>query len=140
MPPHVHPPEAPLSTLGFVSRFVRNPLLVVPAAAYREDFVATSRGRLSYAWVTSPELVRAVLLDQKDLFRKQTQIRLLSPLLGKGLLTSEGADWKWQRQAAAPMFRHEDLLAFVPAFVRATKALLERWRASRSEALFFHNG
>ena len=130
MPPHVHPPEAPLSTLGFVSRFLRNPLLVVPAAAYREDFVATSRGHLSTAWVTSPELVRAVLLEQKDVFRKRTQIRLLSPLLGKGLLTSEGADWKWQRQAAAPMFRHEDLLSFVPAFVRATQALLERWRAS----------
>jgi cytochrome P450 len=55
---------------------------------------------------------------------------LLSPLLGKGILTSEGADWKWQRQAAAPMFRPQDLKNFVPAFVGATRDLLARWRAS----------
>jgi cytochrome P450 len=55
---------------------------------------------------------------------------LLSPLLGKGILTSEGADWKWQRQAAAPMFRPQDLAGFVPAFVRAADSTIARWRAN----------
>ena len=70
----------------------------------------------------SPSLIKAVLLDEREKFRKLTQIRLLAPLLGKGILTSEGADWKWQRQASAPMFQPQDLLGFVPTFVRAAEA------------------
>src|SRR5687767_1284937 len=99
----------------------------MPQAVYEEDFVAVD-ARLRGVWITAPALVKTVLLDERDRYRKLTQIRLFSPLLGKGILTSEGADWKWQRQAAAPMFRPEELGAFVPAFVRATEAALARWR------------
>lgn len=129
-PVRVEPPARPLGRVGFVSRFVRNPLLVVPRAAYEEDLVVDHGAPLPLVWITAPELVKTVLLDEHEKFRKQSQIRLLGPLLGKGVLTSEGADWKWQRQASAPMFRQQDLLGFVPVFVAATEALLARWRAS----------
>ncbi len=125
--PRIVPPARAPGRIGFVTAFVRNPLEVIPQAAYEEDFVALGRAR---AWVTSPSMIKAVLLDQRDNFRKLTQIRLLRPLLGKGILTSEGADWKWQRQAAAPMFRPQTLGAFVPTFVRAAEDTLARWRAA----------
>jgi cytochrome P450 len=32
------------------------------------------------------------------------------------LFMAEGADWKWQRRAVAPSFRHDKLLALVPTF------------------------
>ena len=102
---------------------------MVPRAAYDEDFVAGASVRRRFAWVTAPELVKAVLLDEREKFQKLSQIRLLSPLLGKGILTSEAPDWRWQRQASSPMFRREDLLGFVPTFVRATQKLLAGWRA-----------
>ncbi len=102
----------------------------MPRAAYEEDFVASAGRARPFAWVTAPALIKAVLLDERDKYRKASQIRLLSPLLGKGILTSEGAEWRWQRQASSPMFRREDLLGFVPTFVRATGKLLERWRGS----------
>jgi cytochrome P450 len=57
---------------------------------------------------------------------------VLGPLLGKGVLTSEGSDWKWQRQISAPMFRHHELMTFVPTFVRATNDLIARWRRTSS--------
>ncbi|HEX5094122.1 MAG TPA: cytochrome P450 [Burkholderiales bacterium] len=123
--PRIVPPERPLRRLAFVSRFVRNPLTVVPQAAYEEDLVAPPGGAI--VWVTGPQHVRAVLLESRDKFAKTAQIRLLGPLLGKGILTSEGADWKWQRQASAPMFRPQELAHFVPAFVRATRRLAARW-------------
>ena len=129
MLPRIIPPEQPLGRLAFVTTFVRNPLAVVPRAAYEEDFVASLSGPRPYACVTSPGLVKTVLLDERDKFGKRSQIRLLGPLLGKGILTSEGADWRWQRQASAPMFRQEDLLGFVPTFVRSTGKLLDGWRA-----------
>jgi cytochrome P450 len=129
VPPRIVPPEIPRGRIAFVAAFIRNPLEVVPRAAYDEDFVAFGGARAPRAWVTSPALVKGVLLDQRDKFRKLTQIRLLGPLLGKGILTSEGAHWKWQRQAAAPLFRPQELGAFVPAFVRAADETLARWRA-----------
>ena len=103
---------------------------MVPRAAYEEDFVGGSRAGRQFAWVTAPALIKTVLLDERDKYRKLSQIRLLGPLLGKGILLAEGADWRWQRQASSPMFRREDLLGFVPAFVRATAKLVAGWRAA----------
>lgn len=127
-PPRIDPPAKPLDRLAFLATFVRNPLQVVPQAAYDEDFVPFGGASAPRAWITAPALIKAVLLDQREKFQKMSQIRLLRPLLGKGILTSEGADWKWQRQASAPMFRPQDLMGFVPAFVRVTNDLLGKWR------------
>lgn len=130
VPARVDPPAEPLRGLAFLAAFVRNPLEVAPRPVYEQDLVANPIGRVQRLWVTGPALVKTVLLDEREKFQKLSQIRLLAPLLGKGILTSEGADWKWQRQASAPMFRQQDLLGFVPAFVRATEALVDRWRAA----------
>jgi cytochrome P450 len=128
VPPRIVPPAKRLGRMRFAATFLRNPLEVVPQAAYEEDFVPFGGARAPRAWITSPALVKAVLLDQRDKFCKRTQIRLLSPLLGSGILTSEGAEWRWQRQAASPVFRPESLATFVPAFVRAAEARLAEWR------------
>lgn len=130
VPPRVQPPPRPLKGLAFLSAFVRNPLEVAPQAVYERDLVMNAVGGMQRLWITAPALVKTVLLDEREKFQKLSQIRLLSPLLGRGILTSEGAEWKWQRQASAPMFRHQDLLAYVPTFVRATEALVTKWRAA----------
>jgi cytochrome P450 len=129
-PPRVVPPAHPQGRIGFIRTFVRNPLEALPAAAYEEDVVVTGSPKSPRVWISAPPLIKAVLLDQRDIFRKLTQIKLLSPLLGKGVLTSEGADWKWQRQASAPMFKPQDLLGFVPSFVQAAESTVAQWRAS----------
>jgi cytochrome P450 len=134
-PPRVAPAARPLGRLAYLRAFVRNPLEVLPRAVYEEDFVAFGGAKATRAWVTSPALVKAVLLDEREKFGKLTQIRLLGPLLGKGILTSEGADWKWQRQASAPMFRPQELAGFVPAFVRAAEDALARWRAKPADSV-----
>jgi cytochrome P450 len=128
IPPHVAPLTPRPRGLALVAALVRNSLEVLPPAVYREDFVVATGGRVPRAWVTSPALIKAVLLDQRERFNKSVQIRLLGPLLGRGILTSEDADWRWQRQAAAPIFRPAELSAFVPAFVRSAERALERWR------------
>ncbi len=128
--PRIIPPRKPLGRVAFAQAFIRNPLTVVPQAAYEEDFVPLGKKR---AWITSPALIRAVLVDQRDKFRKLQQIRLLSPLLGRGILTSEGPQWRWQRQAAAPMFAPDALASFVPAFVRAAEERVAKWRETDGE-------
>ena len=135
VPPRITPPAKPLGRLAFIATFVRNPLEVVPQGVYENDFHRDGGAGAARAWISGPSLIKTVLLDEREKFQKLTQIRLLSPLLGKGLLTSEGAEWKWQRQASAPMFRPQELLGFVPAFVRASQDLLARWREAPQGAV-----
>src|SRR5262249_57128828 len=49
------------------------------------------------------------------------------------LFMAEGADWKWQRRAVAPTFRHDKLLALVPTFSAIAVRQAERWRAATRE-------
>ena len=126
-PVRIVPPGEPLGRIAFFRTFARNPLEVIPRSVYEEDFVPVGGARPRAVWITSPALVKAVLLDERDKFRKLTQIRLFRPLLGKGILTSEGAEWKWQRQASSPMFRPDQLSGFTPRFAKAAHDAVDRW-------------
>lgn len=125
-PPTVTPPRVPLSLPNFLINFIRNPLLVVPEAVYRES-VYQFGTRLT--WVTDPTLIKRILLDDRDSFPKTPLEKLvLGPLLGNGLLVSSGAEWKWQRQTAAPVFRHADNLRYTPVMVSAAEEIIDIWR------------
>jgi len=132
----VPPLEGPVGRLSFFATLLRNPLRILPAAVYEEGIVFAGRAGRAVCWITEPSLIKTVLLDKHDAFRRTpiTQ-RILGPLLGKGVLTADGADWKWQRQTAAPVFRHHDLLGFVPTMAEAAERLLVQWREGASGAV-----
>src|SRR6185312_2517956 len=54
--------------------------------------------------------------------------RVFHSTLGDGILTSEGASWRWQRRTTAPLFRPADLANLVPAMTSAAEAQVTRWR------------
>ena len=74
VPPRIAPPAQPLAGLAFVAQFVRNPIAVVPQAAYEGDLVAYERGRRAIVWITAPALIKQVLLDEREKFLKLAQI------------------------------------------------------------------
>ena len=81
-----------------------------------------------YLVVNAPAGVQRVLLDNAGNYVKsRIARRLLEPGLGRGLLTSEGEDWRRQRRIMAPAFDHRSLLAYAPMMAEATTALAERW-------------
>ena len=49
-------------------------------------------------------------------------------LLGNGLMVSEGALWKAERQMIQPAFHHEMICALMDVIAAANLALLEKWR------------
>jgi cytochrome P450 len=125
-----------LRSVAFFLNLLRNPLRVLPAAAYEDDIVVAARAGRTVCWITEPSLIKTVLLDRREAFpRTYVTQRLLGPLLGNGVLTADGRDWKWQRQTAAPVFRHGDLLAFVPTMVAAAERLLADWRGGTPGAI-----
>jgi cytochrome P450 len=111
-------------------RFMRNPLLCIPREVYEKPIVFVP-GPPPRAYVCDPELVKTVLLDRREVFPKTAVLRrVLGPLLGNGILLSEGDEWRWQRQTVAPLFRHSDILDYVPAMAAAAERQIEVWRAA----------
>jgi cytochrome P450 len=130
-PPTVQGPPRPLPLRRFLVRFVRNPLASLPQPVYEEPIVVHDNGRSVIAWLTDPALVEKVLLHASAQFPKTPlEKKVFANTLGDGILTSEGASWRWQRRTAAPLFRPADLESLVPAMTAAAEDQLARWLAS----------
>lgn len=124
----VTPPPQPLPPLRRLRTLVRNPIEVWPAAVYRESVFRSELLGRETVFVMDPDLVRQVLVERADSFSKaETLRRSLGPALGDAILTADGARWRWQRRAAAPIFRQERLLGFVPAMRDAAARTRDRW-------------
>lgn len=127
-PPRVGPARAPARFPFYLLDVVRNPLSAWPAAVYEQEIVATQERFRSFAWVCAPDLVKTVLLDEREHYPKTPiEKRVLGPLLGNGVFTADGADWKWQRHVVAPLFRQSELLRYVPAMAAAAAAFADDW-------------
>jgi len=132
-PPTVKPSVRSPLLLPFIARFVRNPLRSLPHTVY-EEYVATYGKRPLVAWVTDPALIENILLKYAERFPKtRLDRRVLKPIVGEGLLTAEGDSWRWQRKLASPLFRHSELLSYVPIMVEAADERVARWKAHGTE-------
>ncbi len=59
--------------------------------------------------VTNPNLVKEILLDIGNYHKARPSTFILSKLVGKSLLTTNGEEWANHRQIFAPAFRVEAL-------------------------------
>jgi len=82
-----------------------------------------------------PDLARHVLRDNFANYTKERtpDDTMLRPLLGNGLLTSDGADWARQRRMCAPAFRRNEVEPFSDLIVRAAAQLRDTWRAAGAD-------
>src|SRR6516162_10829955 len=125
------PPERPLGLLG-LRALLRNYIETVPRSAY-EQSVTRIRTRLSDVLIISdPNIIQEILVEKADAFgRDPTTRRSFAPVIGEtSLFLAEGAEWRWQRRAVAPIFRNETLLSFVPVFAAMAQRQVDRWRVA----------
>ncbi|PRH87318.1 cytochrome P450 [Labrys okinawensis] len=116
------------SLLSVFSAMITNPLKVIPPEAFHEPLVVTRDGGKLRVFITDPALIHEALTGNAAVLGKgEDTKRGLGPALGEGLLTADGAHWKWQRQSVAQGFRHEKLLAFLPAMIAAAERTRARW-------------
>ncbi|MGA8177651.1 MAG: cytochrome P450 [Pseudolabrys sp.] len=123
------PPARPLGLLGLPT-LMRNYIETVPRSAYDQN-VTHFRTRMSDVLIVSDlDIIQELLVDKAEAFgRDPTTRRSFAPVIGNtALFLAEGADWRWQRRAVAPIFRHETLLSFVPVFAAMAQRQVERWR------------
>ena len=103
VPPHPPRMERGLTTLETVAALRRNVLEMWPQAAYETELLA---GRLlgrSHVLINSPDLIQRILVDNfENYHRPAATRRILGPIIGDGLLLSEGLLWREQRSIVAP--------------------------------------
>lgn len=76
-----------------------------------------------------PDFVKHVLIDNVQNYHKGRIALVLRPLLGNGLLLSEGDTWKRNRRLAQPAFHRHVLAKLTDGMVAATEQMLARWAA-----------
>ncbi|MEO1271591.1 MAG: cytochrome P450, partial [Myxococcota bacterium] len=114
---------------GHMRRLQADPLrMMLEVGRMYRPVARLQLGPITAHLVTSPELARDVLLTRRELFSKDTRgFRKLRVLLGDGLLTSEGTQWRRQRRTMQPVFRRSKVSVFADAMVRQTTQMLDAW-------------
>ena len=103
VPPYPAIPDSDLSLLQFLKAVRTNALQIWPRAAYEQDSVARSLLGRTMTLLNKPEAIHRVLVENPENYRRgRASLRILRPVMGKGLLLSEGEDWKLQRRTIAP--------------------------------------
>ena len=92
---------------GFrIARALRdNALLAFPPEAFEEEVIVRSFLGRKRIILNRPSAIHHILVENPGNYgRTAATIRMLRPLLGSGLLLSEGEAWKYQRRTLAPAF------------------------------------
>lgn len=108
---------------------MRNPLRVyLEMAARYGDAVRVPIGpKTSFYLLSRPEHAEHVLAANQGNYVKAFTYRPLRALIGNGLLTSEGEDWRRHRRLIQPTFSRREVLTFGPAMTDAGQRMLKRW-------------
>jgi cytochrome P450 len=123
-------PEPPATQTSLVKRIwhgVRDPLGFLIDLEARYGDIVTMRAGRSYA-IFHPDYVKHVLQDHYANYEKGEKYRAtLSPLMGNGLFTSEGAFWLRQRRIAQGAFQRTQLPAFGDHIIACVSDMVARW-------------
>lgn len=133
VPPY--PPRGPGPVAvwrGFVGERARTAVYGWSEAAFELDYMQRRVMGYNVHIPLTPDAVQHVLLDQAGRYEKPTIVKsLLAPVIGRGLLTSDGELWREQRRIVAASFVPAAVDSQIPVFAAAAAAIMARWQAGR---------
>jgi cytochrome P450 len=124
-------PSVPgLPFLGNAPSFLRNPLgFLCDVRAQYGDVARVALGPLTTTLISDPDLVEDILVTRSKAFLKDQFLRTqLTPILGQGLLSSEGDFWRRQRRLAQPAFHRDRIATYGGIMVDVAARLASQWR------------
>ena len=108
--------------LGVLYRLRRNALTAFPARCFSEPVVRLRLpGRALFLVTDGTAMIEMLQTRAADFERMPAGRRVLGPLAGNGLLTSEGERWRRQRRAMAPAFTPRIIPMMAAHIMRATE-------------------
>jgi cytochrome P450 len=126
------PPGFERNLLWFAWRKFRpaNPIFLFQHLADTYGDIAHYKlGHHRIVFLNNPEYIREVLVVQNDNFIKERTVRRSKMLLGEGMITSEGAEHRSQRQAAQPAFHRQRISEYASTMVEEAVHVRDSWSA-----------
>ncbi|MEO8755131.1 MAG: cytochrome P450 [Casimicrobiaceae bacterium] len=129
--PSPHEPPRAVATLDITFETDALTTLVQLFDRHGDAYRAFSPALARDIWVLShPDHVRHVLVDHHANFTKGIGIERVAILLGKGLMTSEGDEWRSQRRLVQPSFHRTVIATWMPHIHAANDRLADKWAAA----------
>jgi cytochrome P450 len=109
----------------------QNALRAFPPQAFEQDMVARRFFGRRQIILNRPAAIQHILIDHPENYRRTAAtMRMLLPLLGRGLLLSEGEDWKYQRRTVAPALAPRTIPMLTPHIAQVTRTVIDKLTAS----------
>lgn len=80
-------------------------------------------------FLNHPDYIREVLVAQNDNFIKERTVQRSKMLLGEGMITSEGAEHRMQRQVAQTAFHRQRIRQYASTMVGEALRMRDSWKA-----------
>ena len=117
-----------LPVVGVIPQLRKDPLGFFLDISQRHGaLVPYQLGLNTVLMVNDPALVRHVLQDNFQNYRKSRFYDPLRPILGKGMFLAEGESWLKQRRGAKASFEAPSMVGYVQAVSDAADTMIERW-------------
>src|SRR4051812_39126791 len=109
---------------------MRDPLRFLRTMQQRHgDVVDVAIGPMKVTLVSHPDLVEDILVTRNRLWQKDAYLQTtLRPVIGDGLLSSEGDFWRRQRRLAQPALHRDRIASYGDIMVEHASRLAGRWR------------
>ncbi len=105
----------------------RNAYRAFPPRCLDEPVVRLRAVGRSLVLATAPDAIRHIMITHgEDYVRLPLGRRVLGPIVGRGLLVSEGETWREQRRAMAPAFTPRNVPIMARHIIRCTEASCDR--------------
>lgn len=116
--------------LGKMPHIARDPLDFMRSMAKEHGpIVRFDLNRNPYVLISDPTYIREVLVTQAEHFPKADRdLAIMGPLLGYGLLTTNGAQHRTYRKLAQPAFHAKRIVTYADAMTQYATATADRWR------------
>lgn len=109
----------------------RNAYTAFPPRCLDEPVVRLGAAGKYLALATSPDAIRHIMITHgEDYVRLPLGRRVLGPIVGRGLLVSEGETWREQRRAMAPAFTPRNVPIMARHIIRCTEISCARLEQS----------
>jgi cytochrome P450 len=113
---------------GFLGERGRTAVVGWSELAFKSDYFKRNVFGHTVHVVLNPEWVQRVLLDNAANYEKPRLVkRILSPTIGRGLLTAERELWRAQRKIVSASFTPPAVDALVPLFGEVGEAMAASW-------------
>ncbi|MCY4420138.1 MAG: cytochrome P450 [Gammaproteobacteria bacterium] len=126
----VFPPgPAGSGKLGCLPEMRQNPMVFLQKVAEQYGGIARIDMGEYYSYLVSePKLIKEVLVDNFDKYKKNTRYKQVRMVIGEGMLLSEGMVWKQQRTHAQPKFTAKALNTQLDWISRLAARSIDSWK------------